>query len=165
MPIKPKTRLKVRKTRQQQHEYQFYLKKKHCIIIITWSPSLFKDSGLGSVEEVSIGSIFKPPPGPPGSHTAGVPTCKKRWVQWKRSSQWRVVFAFMKKWWKNWPKVPLALVTFWTCWPDHSSVEKSCNCNVDDKIHTKEKGGQGVHTLICTCVVICAAIFFPHFLW
>ena len=54
------------------------IKKKHCIIIITWSPSLFKDSGLGSVEEVSIGSIFKPPPGPPGSHTAGVPTCKKR---------------------------------------------------------------------------------------
>ena len=45
--------------------------------IFTWSPSLFKDSGLGSLgEEVSIGSIFKPPPGPPGSHTAGVPTFK-----------------------------------------------------------------------------------------
>ena len=42
---------------------------------VTWSPSLFKESGLGSLgEEVSMGSIFKPPPGPPGSQTAGVPT-------------------------------------------------------------------------------------------
>ena len=57
---------------------QKVLKTEQCLANIpssTWSPSLFKDSGLGSEgEEVSIGSTFKPPPGPPGSHTAGVPT-------------------------------------------------------------------------------------------
>ena len=60
---------------------QKVLKTEQCLANIqvvpssTWSPSLFKDSGLGSEgEEVSIGSTFKPPPGPPGSQTAGVPT-------------------------------------------------------------------------------------------